>query len=93
MITTINTNPHTEVDNENVVCPYCEATYQGSSEWVKDYAEEMTCEECGSIFNYWAEYSVDYVTTPVRSATVVVVVEEPVEVVVVEDVVDVVEGF
>ena len=59
-------NPHSQWDDEYVVCPYCSEQYGDCWEWVRDYAAEMTCDNCGGVFTHEAEYTATYITHPVR---------------------------
>jgi hypothetical protein len=69
-MTEINQNPQREFDDYYVICPYCGAKYGDCGEWVKDYHTEMICEECSGVFDHYAEYSVSYITQPVRPPSV-----------------------
>jgi hypothetical protein len=73
---TINPNPRREFDHVYVICPYCGETYGDCWEWVQEYANEMTCEDCGGVFTYCAEHSVAYITDPVSPPPPIVIVPD-----------------
>ncbi len=58
--------PRMAWDSEWVVCPHCEYRHGDAWEWAtNDYPQEMNCNDCGKLFQYWAEYSVLYNTASV----------------------------
>jgi len=53
-----------QIDGCNVICPYCEESYQRE---IEDYSEGERveeCEGCGKKYHTWDCFSVDHHTTP-----------------------------
>lgn len=51
-----------ETDNSAVICPHCGKEHGDCHEWVHEQSQETTCDNCGLIFECWAEPSVLYVS-------------------------------
>lgn len=63
----LSNTPMCEDSQEYVICPHCGAEYGDCWEWVKNqYPEEMKCEYCGNLFEYFVEYSATYYTKPIH---------------------------
>ena len=61
--------PDSQSDSCNVICPYCEGSYQAEAE---DYDTEQRNEECGlcgKIYVVWQEFEVTNHTAPKPEAT------------------------
>ena len=60
--------PESQIDDCNIICPYCRHEYQPES---SDYSEDVRdeeCEECGKIFSVWQGFSVTHHTAPKKEA-------------------------
>lgn len=57
-------DPDTEVESE-ITCPYCK--YQHRDSWeASDSEDDKVCGNCGSIFSYDRDVSVEYHSEPVK---------------------------
>lgn len=49
------------VDGDSVICPRCDKHHGDCWEWVTtELPNDMECEGCGLVFQYWAEFDVTY---------------------------------
>jgi DNA-directed RNA polymerase subunit RPC12/RpoP len=53
-----------EMDDNDVICPYCKATYQPDSETFDEWSREEECEECGKTYELHQSFSVTHHTHP-----------------------------
>jgi hypothetical protein len=51
-----------ESDNCNVICPYCQSTYQAEAEDYSEEEREEECRKCGNTFILWEEFEVTHNT-------------------------------
>jgi len=56
--------PQRQIDDCNVICPYCGHEYQPEPCDYADYEIEENCEECGNTFARWTEFTVTHRTRP-----------------------------
>lgn len=65
-------DPEDEDYTNNIICPFC--GYENLDSWEKPDGEETNeCENCGSIFSYRQNVTIEYCSQPVRKADVVVI--------------------
>ena len=53
-----------EVDNCNVICPYCKSEYQPEPENYSDDTMEERCDNCGKSYYHYDDFSVSHNTRP-----------------------------
>lgn len=60
-----NEPPESQMDECNVICPYCRHEYQAECEDYTENEVEDECDECGKSFLRWTEFSVTHHTKPI----------------------------
>lgn len=54
--------PGDQRDGCDCICPHCGDRYQVEIEDIDERVREQECGECGKVFEYWAEITVDHCT-------------------------------
>jgi hypothetical protein len=53
-----------QMDDANVICPYCKYTYQPEAEDYSEDSREQECSECSKKFHLYQSFSVSHHTKP-----------------------------
>lgn len=56
--------PESQMDDNNVICPYCLNYYQAEAENYSDREREETCEICGKVYLLSDDFTVTHYTRP-----------------------------
>ena len=55
---------HGEIDDNNVICPYCKYFFQAEGGDFNESSEDLQCDECGKFFEVCMVIMYDYRTEP-----------------------------
>lgn len=56
--------PESQMDDCDVICPYCGESYQAEGEDASECGREETCFHCERVYIVWQEFTVENCTRP-----------------------------